>query len=77
MNYTCREYWSWPDDERWELIDGVAYNLSPVPTTQHQRISRIISRKIFNLTKAGPCEAYAAPFDVYMPGTAEQEFDTN
>ena len=27
--YTYADYCSWPDDERWELIDGVAYNMSP------------------------------------------------
>jgi hypothetical protein len=24
-NWTYRDYCQWPDDERWELIDGVAY----------------------------------------------------
>ncbi|MFV1977493.1 MAG: hypothetical protein ACC651_17260 [Candidatus Scalindua sp.] len=26
--YTYKDYLKWPDDERWELIDGVAYNKS-------------------------------------------------
>ena len=76
MNYTCKDYWSWPDDERWELIDGVAYNMSPAPTTQHQRISMLISSRIYNLLEGSECEAYAAPFDVYLPGSAEQEFSS-
>ena len=37
--YTYNEYCSWPEDERWELIDGVAYNMSPAPSSRHQGIS--------------------------------------
>ncbi|MEI8096328.1 MAG: hypothetical protein WCG80_19115 [Spirochaetales bacterium] len=37
--YTYRDYCQWPDDERWELIDGVAYNMSPAPTTKHQGLA--------------------------------------
>ena len=29
--YTYGEYREWPDDERWELIDGVAWNTGPAP----------------------------------------------
>jgi len=27
---TYADYCSWPEDERWELIDGVANDMSPV-----------------------------------------------
>lgn len=26
--FTYADYLTWPDDERWEIIDGVAYNMS-------------------------------------------------
>lgn len=29
--FTYADYKNWPDDERWELIDGVAWNMSPAP----------------------------------------------
>jgi len=38
--YSYADYLSWPDDERWEIINGVPYNMSPDPTINHQRISR-------------------------------------
>ena len=38
QHYTYGDYRRWPDDERWELIDGVAYSMSG-PTTIHQTIS--------------------------------------
>ena len=35
--YTYDDYCHWTD--RWELIDGVPYAMSPLPTVRHQRIS--------------------------------------
>lgn len=71
--YTYRDYSLWPDDERWELIDGVAWNMSPAPATKHQRISRILTTKIDTFLKNGTCEVFAAPFDVTFPDFAGQE----
>ena len=36
--HTYGHYRDWPVDERWELIDGVAYAMSPAPSRQHQEI---------------------------------------
>ncbi|WP_457755723.1 Uma2 family endonuclease [Thermodesulfatator indicus] len=36
--FTYQDYLSWPDDERWEIIDGQAYNMSPAPSIKHQNI---------------------------------------
>ena len=44
--FTYKEYCSWPNDERWELIDGVAYDMSPAPSSRHQRISFKLSTQI-------------------------------
>ena len=38
--YTYADYLGWPDDERWELIGGLAYNKTPAPSITHQRVSR-------------------------------------
>lgn len=37
--YTVRDYRSWDDGQRWELIDGVAYAMSPAPGPRHQKIA--------------------------------------
>lgn len=37
--YTYGDYLKWPDEERWEIIDGVPYEMSPAPSTEHQRVS--------------------------------------
>ena len=33
--YSYRDYASWPEDERWELIDGIAWNISSAPMRRH------------------------------------------
>jgi len=71
--YTYNDYVLWPDDERWELIDGVAWNMSPAPSRKHQKVSRILSTKIDNFLMNGKCEFYAAPFDVTFPDFSGQE----
>ena len=76
--YTYKDYCSWPDIERWELIDGVAYNMSPAPSSRHQGISGELyfQIKIFLKNK---CRVFAAPFDVFLPVfpiKSEYEIDT-
>lgn len=73
--FTYVEYSTWPDDERWELIEGVAYNMSPAPTSSHQRIFRKLFFQICSYLEEKACEPFAAPFDVYLPEHPEQEFN--
>ncbi|HIJ94699.1 MAG TPA: Uma2 family endonuclease [Desulfuromonadales bacterium] len=65
-HWTYADYLGWPDDERWEIIDGVAYALSPAPGRQHQSISFEMARQLGNYLKDKPCRAFAAPFDVRL-----------
>jgi Uma2 family endonuclease len=52
--------------ERYELIDGVIYDMTPSPTSTHQRISGNLYTKLWNYLKGTLCEVFAAPFDVYL-----------
>ncbi len=77
-SYTYADYKTWPDNERWELINGIAYNMSPAPTRDHQKVSFEISRQIGNLLEGKPCEAYSAPLDVKLSaiqGEDENDID--
>ena len=49
-NFTYSDYTNWPDDERWELIDGYAYNMSPSPSRRHQNSSPELSAKVPQVT---------------------------
>jgi len=65
--FTYGDYLTWPEEERWELIDGVAYNMTPAPSPDHQRIAGDIFRQISSFLLEGPCEVFVAPFDVRLP----------
>jgi Uma2 family endonuclease len=42
--YTYEDYERWNDSEKWELIYGIAYAMSPTPVIKHQSISNKIAR---------------------------------
>ena len=63
--YSYQDYISWNDDERWEIINGEAYNMTPAPSVKHQSISRNISWTIANQkNKLKNCSFFEAPTDV-------------
>ena len=70
--YTYGEYRTWSDDERWELIDGVAWNMSPAPSRSHQSVSMRLLVQIAVFLEHKACVVYHAPFDVLLPDHAGQ-----
>jgi len=64
--YSWSDYLAWPEGERYELVDGIAWAMSPAPRRRHQETSRAIFRQIDGLLSGKPCEAYFAPFDVKL-----------
>ena len=64
-SYTYADYCEWDDDERWELIDGVAYAMA-APLVQHQDVSRNIFIQIANFLKGKKCKVYYSPIDVRL-----------
>jgi len=65
--YTYSDYLNWNDGERWELIDGVAYTMTPAPSRLHQDVVGELFRQIATYLLGKPCRVYAAPFDVRLP----------
>jgi Uma2 family endonuclease len=65
--YTYGDYRTWPDGERWELINGIAYNMSPAPSRRHQEILLGLAAKFHGYLIDKTCKAYIAPFDVRLP----------
>ena len=63
--YTYADYLYWDDEERYEIIDGVAYMMA-APTATHQRISGELFGAIWEFLKGKSCEVFAAPFDVRL-----------
>ena len=77
-HHTYADYCSWPDDARYELIDGVAYAMGPAPVRRHQGILGELFRQVANVLEGSPCRPYIAPFDVRLPkaGEDDNEVDT-
>ena len=74
--FSYDNYCSWPDDERWELIGGQAYNMAPAPNRRHQKILQKLSLEIGKFLEDKPCELYIAPFDVRLAEKGETEKTT-
>ena len=78
IRHSYADYLTWPDDLRYELIDGVAYLMSPAPARRHQEIVGEVFRQASNRLVGKPCRAFIAPFDVRLPkaNEADEEVDT-
>jgi len=63
IKYTYSDYLTWPDDERWEIINGTAYNMSPAPTIKHQDIVSNF-HIILKTSPANQCYTGIAPTDI-------------
>jgi len=71
--HTVENWKTW--EGRWELINGVAYDMTPAPSVEHQRVSGRLFLAIGNALEerkrkagGGECEVFAAPIDLYLPG---------
>ncbi|NBC15191.1 MAG: hypothetical protein GVY09_17990 [Gammaproteobacteria bacterium] len=57
-HHTYGDYVTWPEDVRYELIDGIAYLIAPAPTLEHQDIAGEIFRQLANTLLEKPCRVY-------------------
>lgn len=64
--YNYHDYLQCNDESRYEIINGVPYNITPAPSRVHQRISRDLMLEIGNYLRGKKCEIYDAPFDVRL-----------
>ena len=65
QRHSIEDYREWPEDEKWEIIHGVAYDMSPAPRIKHQNI---VSNFHINLKMhpENPCYTGIAPTDVVL-----------
>jgi Uma2 family endonuclease len=64
--FTYADYLTWDDGQRWELIDGVAFCMSPGPSRLHQKWLGELFVQFHSYLVGKPCEVYMAPFDVRL-----------
>lgn len=66
--FTYKDYLTYDENERIEIIDGEVYNMCPAPSRIHQKIIMELAFEFKNYIKSknGSCEVYPAPFDVIL-----------
>ncbi|WP_143415091.1 Uma2 family endonuclease [Geobacillus sp. E263] len=69
--YSYQDYLQW--EGRWELIDGVAYNMSPSPTWEHQFAIVELSFILRSYFQNKNCYVAIAPFDVRFSNDGDYE----
>ncbi|MCI0654870.1 MAG: Uma2 family endonuclease [Methylococcaceae bacterium] len=67
------DYLTWTDDTRYELIDGIAYAMSPAPDLAHQDLVGEIYLQVRLALKGKPCRVFIAPVDVRLPKQEEPD----
>ncbi len=78
QHHTYGDYLAWPEDVRYELIDGFTYAMSPAPTVSHQEVTGAIYRQIDEQLADTPCRVLISPLDVRLPrgDEADEAVDT-
>jgi Uma2 family endonuclease len=66
QRYSWRDYLGWPADERFELVDGAPYAMSPAPRRRHQEIGGALFSQLYTALKESGCHVFIAPFDVKL-----------
>lgn len=71
--YTYADYLNWPDVERWEILGGQLFMMTPSPSSQHQRILMEIASQLHTYLRGKSCAVFPAPFDVRLPQGDEKD----
>lgn len=78
--HTYKDYLTYDENDRIEIINGEIYNMSPAPSRIHQKLISELSYALQYHIKSnnGSCEVYQSPFDVILINDNEEiENSTN
>ena len=69
VKFTCEDYLTTPEDERYELLDGDLM-MVPAPNLRHQRVQRNLGQKLNQFIQERDLgELFYAPCDVFLSNT--------
>lgn len=74
--FTFGDALTWPEDERWELIDGQAYAMTP-PNRWHSLVSTNLAGFLINHFRGSPCEVHIGNFGIRLPKGEEADEEVN
>ncbi len=69
MNWTWSDYQTLPESERWEIINGEAFAMSPAPSTSHQGVALRFAARLERALAGKACTPFVAPTDVRFSET--------
>ncbi len=72
--FSYTDYMRWPENERWQLLDGFAYAMSP-PTVPHQIVVSELGTQLITQLRGQRCRALVAPVGVRLPKAQEADQD--
>jgi Uma2 family endonuclease len=72
-HHSYRDYLGWPEDVRYELIDGEAYLMAPAPDLSHQDAAGEIYYQLRRALDGKRCRPFIAPVDVRLPRADEAD----
>jgi len=64
-HFSYKDYCQWDDEKRWEIIDGIEYDMT-APSRIHQEVSGELFVRLYDFFKNRNCKVYSAPFDVRL-----------
>ena len=79
LHHTYADYLTWPEGERVELINGVAYvKEPPAPSRLHQELVGELYHQVRLALEGKPWHVYVAPLDVRLSdcGEGDEQIDT-
>ena len=79
QHHTYGEYLTWSEDQRLELIDGIAYiREPPAPSWTHQGVVVELAHQVRTALEGKPCRVRTAPLDVRLSRSDEpdEQIDT-
>jgi Uma2 family endonuclease len=71
--FTYGDYLKTPEGVRWEIIDGIMYDMTPSPLRIHQDISGELFFRFRLFFDRKSCKVYSAPFGVRLPDSDERD----
>ncbi len=71
------DYLQWTGDDRWELIGGEPFCMSPAPSRIHQALVLELGSQILAFLRGKQSQVYAAPFDVRLPRANEPDSEVD